>query len=328
MVSPAKHSGIGSNQQTGAFYKAWGTNRNWPTEIGTVYTSRNSWSALTNKTWTITNFDSIPEMILDVHQPFWPEKSGGSLAEAAKGSYNKYWKDWAKTVRDLSNRNIETTFAWEWNGNWYEWQAKSYQLIVEAFKQVAGTVLMELPEHRINWVINGKKYQHFPVGGTDPLKGFPGKDFVTGSIGIDFYDHYSPARTEAEFDSQVKQVGGLTWLWDFAQSEGLDFSIPEWGVVSGRGSNGGMDNPLYIRKMWEWMRDHTTYSECYFSTDESNNVKSAFNINPKASTEYYKLWGKNFPRDVPEEPEEPEDFFVTEDEKDLILRMRHVYGQS
>jgi hypothetical protein len=142
------------------------------------------------------------------------------------------------------------------------------------------------PDLRWDWTVN----RGIGQGVADARRAYPGDNYVD-FIGIDSYDAWPAADTEAGWQAQYSGPFGLKFWAAFAEAHHKLFSVPEWGVYPGTGSSGG-DDPFYIAKMEAFFRslgDNLGY-ESYFNEDKDYCASSLFGptLNPKAATQYRK----------------------------------------
>lgn len=279
---------------------AFCANRGSPCDLSQVFVSRDSWQNMVEPSWTEQNFAGWPGRLVISVPPF-PETPDTSLQTCATGAYDAHWRRFGQTLNETGRQNSIIRIAWEANGNWYKWSGSDPTAYVNCWRHVADAIRSTAsPDPLLDWSINAH-YSQNPAS-HNPLDLYPGDAYVD-IIGIDAYDHYPPSRTQAEFDQQANQTGGITWLYNFARQHGKLFGVGEWGVVSGNDDNGAGDNPNYIQFMWDWMRERADkgfYYENYFNTCEPPNVGS--NLfrpgdpthcvfqNPQAAVRYSQLW--------------------------------------
>ena len=226
-----------------------------------------------------------------------------SLALGAAGDYNVYWKALAERMVEVGLGGSVVRLGWEFNGNWYAWKvlnandaknfAAYWRQIVTTMRAVPGTEKMQF-----DW--NGAN----AVRTSYPLEmAWPGDD-VVDFVGIDIYDvsyaegsypilpEMPPAQTSAR-----REVAWTKWInlssnngipaWvAIARAHGKPLSVPEWGVMERKDGHGGLDNPVFIRRVGAFIKDpanHVAYAS-YWDCDampQSDNCK----ISPTRNTE-------------------------------------------
>jgi hypothetical protein len=145
------------------------------------------------------------------------------------------------------------------------------------------------PGLRWDWNVNRGTSQL----GIDARNAYPGDGYVD-IVGVDSYDGWPGATTEATWNEHYNGSYGLKFWADFARQHGKKLSIPEWGVYPGTawaGHNGG-DNPFYIAKMFGFFqeqKDNLAY-ESYFN-EAASYYAGALDMNPRAAAEYQKQIG-------------------------------------
>jgi len=267
-------------------------------DVAQVYTARDSWQSIVGQSFVYGNFAGWPGKLVISVPPF-PE-TGSSLKTCATGAYDSNWRQFGQTLNAAGRQNSIVRLAWEANGNWYPWSGSDpvafvncYRHVVDAIKSTAN------PDPLFDWTINSHYSQNPPSH--NPLDLYPGDQWVD-IVSIDAYDQYPPSYTLDQFNAQATAQGGITWLYNFARAHGKLFGVPEWGVASGSGENGGGDNANYIQFMRDWMEARAgrgMYYESYFNNCEMQNLGS--NIyrpkgphclyqNTAAATRYAQLW--------------------------------------
>lgn len=260
-------------------------------QVAIVYTARDTWASVAGRTWAQTNYTDR-NLILDTAQPMWPNSVKGSLEVCASGAYDEYWKIWGRTLR-LTPNTVITRLGWEFNGDWWAWSAKNPDDYISCYRHIVSAVRTINPSAIFEWNINGGASK---TCDGNALNCYPGDAYVD-VISIDYYDHYPPTLSEADFEAKANAPGGITWLWNFAVAHQKRFGVGEWGVVNSGAPGTGGDNPAFINNMQKWFRDHVAGTpdqwlyEAYFSISSPGEVMSSLispNLNPKASAAYVK----------------------------------------
>ena len=260
-------------------------------QVATVFTDRETWASVTGRTWAQTNYTDR-NLILATAQPMWPNRVKGSLEECGSGGYDEYWKEWGRTLRVTPNPVI-TRLGWEFNGDWWPWSAHDPEAYIGCYRRIVAAVRAIFPSAKFEWNVNGG---HSQTCDGNALNCYPGDDYVD-VISIDYYDHWPASLTDADFEAKANAPGGITWLWNFAVARKKHFGVAEWGVVNTGHRESGGDNPVYVKNMQKWFRDHVDGTpdqwlyEAYFSVSMPGEVMSSLvspNLNPKASSAYVK----------------------------------------
>jgi hypothetical protein len=267
-------------------------------DVAQVYVARDSWQTIVGQSFIYSNFAGWPGKLVISVPPF-PE-TGASLQTCATGAYDNNWRQFGQTLNATGRQNSIVRLAWEANGNWYPWSGTDPTAYVNCYRHVVdATRSTANPDPQFDWTINSHYSQNPPSH--NPLDLYPGDQWVD-IVSIDAYDQYPPSHTLDQFNAQANATGGITWLYDFARSHGKLFGVPEWGVASGAGENGGDDNANYIQFMRDWMvarAGHGMYYESYFNNCETHNVGSTIDRptgphclyqNTTAASRYAQLW--------------------------------------
>lgn len=273
-------------------YLAFGDWRGRPIDISLVFTIRDSgWGPITQPDWPVNDFASFKGRLV-ISQPMYP-KGQGNNADCAKGAYDAQWKQFGSYLVSKNRADSIVRVGWEFNGTFMYWHADSDPAnFIECFRKVSTAIRSTDPQVKIDWTYNAHN-SPVPGGGT-PWGAYPGDQYVD-YVSIDPYDHYPASRDEATFDRQCNDPNGLCYAIKFARDHGKKVGVGEWGVASCSGDGGG-DNPLYIRKMWETFvanKDVMGYESYYHDSMPGNVCSTIMNggQNPSSSAEYKKLWG-------------------------------------
>lgn len=112
------------------------------------------------------------------------------------------------------------------------------------------------------------------------------KDLVT-FFGIDSYDSWPPVTASGSgWNTHLTQFNGLDESRAYALANGKKWSVPEWGLWTG--SNGGNDDPEYIRRYIAYFAAHAADMgyETYFNEPASYINSDLINSNPNSRAAY------------------------------------------
>jgi hypothetical protein len=282
------------------YYEAFGQWRGRLDDVAMLYTDRSSWTGVTSAgSFVFQNMKGWPGRLV-ISQPPFPQ-DGSTLTDCAAGAYDAHWKDFGTALVSNGRADSIIRIAWEFNGDFMYWHATNDTAqFIQCWNHVASAIKSTDPQALADWTINGHSTPGDSCMG-NATNCYPGDQYVD-YIGIDNYDQYPPSTTTS-FDTIANDVGGLTWIYNFAVQHHKRFSVGEWGVVSSAsaGTNGGRDNPAFIQNMWNWFQSHGAIGlyESYFSTSASgevdskivdNTTSSCGCDNPMASKMYRQLW--------------------------------------
>lgn len=209
--------------------------------------------------------------ILSLGVPMIPtDASGqpqGSLALGATGAYDSYFTTLAGSMVAAGEGNSYLRLGWEFDGNWYAWQAQTATdeaNYASYFRQIV-TAMRSVPGAAFNFVWNPDA-SAFVSTSDSVTAAYPGNAYVD-VIGLDLYDRSwaSPATPQNAWTSTY--LPELTAAESFAQSEDKPIALCEWGAQFG--SNGLGDDPYYINSMINWMSisSNDVAYESYFNGD-------------------------------------------------------------
>ncbi len=193
----------------------------------------------------------------------------GTLATGATGAYNSYFVTLAQTLVAAGESGAYLRLGWEFDGNWYAWQALTpaaeanyatyFQQIVTAMRSVSG--------ENFKFVWNPDASAFVPdqsiVSGYNVSLAYPGNAYVD-YIGLDAYDQswntpQTPSNAWAD-----STLPALSAAETFAAAQGKPLAFCEWGIAIRSDGHGLGDDPLYVNNMVSWMRAHSVAYESYF----------------------------------------------------------------
>jgi hypothetical protein len=203
----------------------------------------------------------------------------GTLAIGATGAYNGYFVTLAQALVAAGEGNSYLRLGWEFDGNWYPWQATTpiaeanyaqyFQQIVTAMRSVDGGAF------EFVWNPDGSA---FTSSNYSIAAAYPGNAYVN-LIGIDLYDmSWGNSLTSSNLWNSAT-LPALSTADNFAKAQGKSLAICEWGVQTRQGHGLG-DDPLYVNNMAAWMDapDHNVAYESYFDGITQSGVEDQFQI--------------------------------------------------
>jgi hypothetical protein len=254
------------------------------------YSNRQTWDDIVNPTWLYQEWANVPYTKVFAVAPVPEGDSSATMAGCAAGDYNDKWLEFGKNIESAGIAGTTVIrLGWEFNGDWYKWQASNPAQFAECWRQIVGTVKTVAPQLAWDWNVNRGK----GASVTDAAEAYPGDKYVD-IVGIDSYDMWPGVTSASAWQEQYAGAYGLKHWVDFATTHGKKVSVPEWGVYPASPSTGG-DNPYYIQKMegfFKSLGSQLAY-ESYFNESASYYGGSLFgpDENPKASAEYKSLFG-------------------------------------
>ncbi|HUC04151.1 MAG TPA: glycosyl hydrolase [Acidimicrobiales bacterium] len=192
----------------------------------------------------------------------------GTLATGATGAYNSYFVTLAQTLVAAGESNAYLRLGWEFDGNWYAWDASTpadeanyaayFRQIVTAMRSVPGEDFSFVWNPDASAFTNQSVISNYNVA-----LAWPGSAYVN-LIGLDVYDQtwVTPQTPANAWDESTEPT--LAAAAQFAGTEGVSLAVCEWGVAIRSDGHGLGDDPLYVNNMISWMRmNHVAY-ESYF----------------------------------------------------------------
>ncbi|WP_335979480.1 glycoside hydrolase family 26 protein [Streptomyces sp. CA2R106] len=229
----------------------------------------------------------------------------GDLAQAAAGAYDGHYADLARNLRDAGMGNAVLRFGHEFNGNWYPWSplhdpngtAAGETDFAAAFRHFA-TAVRSVPGGHFTLVWNPVPGQD----GVDLARCYPGDAYVD-HVGVDLYDQdwnaYTPGvpptdaqRAQAWQDLRTAGTWSLDAITGLAAAHGKPLAVPEWGVWQDKAGHGGVDNPYFVQRMYDWMNAHDVAWNVYFNVYASDGNHDLYDtcLFPAASARFQHLW--------------------------------------
>jgi hypothetical protein len=202
----------------------------------------------------------------------------GTLATGATGAYNSYFVTLAQTLVAAGESNADLRLGWEFDGNWYAWEALTpateasyaayFDQIVTAMRSVAGEAF------KFVWNPDASA---FTTAGYNVELAYPGNAYVN-YIGLDAYDFsWATPQTPANAWSQTT-LPALSAAQQFATAQAKPIAFCEWGVAIRSDGHGMGDDPLYINNMTAWMKNAAN-NVAYESYFDNNTLPSGGDTN-------------------------------------------------
>jgi hypothetical protein len=177
-----------------------------------------------------------------------PEQVPGvSLQACANGAYNAHWREFGRVITSYGLGRSVIRLGWEFNGNWYVWQASQPSAWAECWRQIVTSTRSTAPHLLWDWNVN----RGVSSGLADATKAWPGGKYVD-IVGVASYDSSPSATTPAGWQIQLNGPFGLNFWLQFATAHGKPLSVPEWGNLGP--SLGGEDDPLYVLHMLDFLQ--------------------------------------------------------------------------
>ena len=250
-TQPSWTSGVYLPMGTPASVAGFGTWRGAPVNVATVWPNRSSWNDITNPSWLYQGWKGAPETVAFGVAMLPENVPGVSLQACAAGSYNSYWRQFGTNISAYGLGKSIIRLGWEFNGNWYVWQATNPTTWAACWQQIVTSARTTAPGLQWDWNVN----RGVSAGLADPTLAYPGNAYVD-TIGVDSYDMWPGATSDANWQKQLNGTQGLNYWLTFAIAHGKKFAVPEWGNVT-TGSSAGGDNPAYVNDMRGFFQANT-----------------------------------------------------------------------
>ncbi|MBI0433541.1 glycosyl hydrolase [Roseomonas sp. KE0001] len=200
-----------------------------------------------------------------------------SLAVAATGAYNDYYRQAAETILQAGPTDVPINIrvGWELNGDWFPWSAIGHeQEYIGAFRQFVDTFRSVSDRFVFEWNVNEA------WAGIDPATAYPGNDYVD-IIGMDVYWNtaYWGEDPYYAWQNLLTQQFGMQWHQDFADAMGKPTAYSEWGVMT--------DNAApYINAMKMWFDTHDVVFQSRWDSDDDYLGKMSDGTQPNSGNAY------------------------------------------
>lgn len=225
-----------------------------------------------------------PNIVASVDLPPFP--ASGSWKDAAAGAYDLYYRRMGQRISQLRTKAPTILrLAWEFNISGPPYGATAsftagWRRAVTQIRVGAGDAGSSI---YFSWCLAGR----LPTDSSGPLTAFwPGDQYVN-FVGIDEYDTPATTANSFPFGETLDAVAA------FAAKHNKKMAIEEWGLHHTNSGDGGGDNPLFIRAMFQWIKSHTSILlyEQYFQDDAADNVNSSLfspdkDANPRSRAAY------------------------------------------
>ncbi len=242
-----------------------------PTRAVDFLDHRYGWTGIENPGWMMKAWAGNPYK-LTISVPLLPA-GAGTLQQGAAGAYNASFDRLARALVSAGRGDSILRLGWEFNGNWMPWQARNDPAAYAAYWRQVVNTMRAVPgqSFKFDWCPN--------LGWEISESSYPGDAYVD-YIGQDVYD---PLGNWGGSWSTLQTFDwGLNWHRDFARAHGKPMSFPEWGLW-------GVDNPDFIQRMHDWIRQNNVAYHSYFNVDYSGRHELAHF--PQARARFQALFG-------------------------------------
>lgn len=245
--------------------------------------SRDTWTNMqSNAQWAMSCWKGQPYR-LALGVPLLV--NGASFSAVASGAYDGQFRQLAMTIVANGHSNALLRIGWEFNGNWYPWNANSNPAgFKAAFRRVV-TVMRSVPGAQFGIVWN----PGIGSGTVTPDALWPGDD-VVDLIGLDMYNQsWRPQDADPviRWQSHLTDIYGLNWLATFSAAHRKRIAFPEWATGTRSDGHGWGDDPYFVHQMAAWIRSHNVFYQAYwdFTASDFDGTMSAGKF-PKTLSAY------------------------------------------
>jgi Glycosyl hydrolase family 26 len=236
-------SGVYLPNATAASVAGFGDWRGDPVDVVTAWGNRATWNDIVDPAFLYQRWQGTTKTMAFGVAMLPENVPGVSLQACADGDYDSYWRQFGTDIASYGLGRSVIRLGWEFNGNWYVWQATNPATWAACWRQIVTSARATAPDLQWDWNVN----RGVSAGLADPTQAYPGDAYVT-TIGVDSYDMWPGATTAANWQKQLNGTQGLNYWLSFAEAHGKKLAVPEWGNVTNGGSPGG-DDPAYVNDM-------------------------------------------------------------------------------
>lgn len=231
----------------------FGTWRGQALDVVDEFSNTSTWQDVVNPYWLYQKWKGSPYTMAFAVPMLPTGVSGVSISACANGAYNSYWQQFGTKISSYGLGHSIIRLGWEFNGNWYPWQATQPTTWAQCWRQIVTSARTTAPGLVWDWNVN----RGVSAGLADPTQAYPGDAYVD-QIGVDSYDWWPAATTSSGWNTQLNGTQGLNYWLNFAKAHGKQFAVPEWGNVATSISTGaGGDDPSYVQDMYNFFQANT-----------------------------------------------------------------------
>jgi hypothetical protein len=262
-------------------FAAW---RGRAVDVVDAWSARATWADIVDPGWLYRRWRGKPYTMAFGVAMLPEHVAGVSIQACARGLYDSYWREFGRVISSYGLGHSIIRLGWEFNGDWYVWKASDPSSWAGCWRQIVNSARSTAPSLRWDWnVIRGPS-----SGSPEPVRAYPGDAYVS-MIGVDSFDSWPGANTDAGWWTQLYGTQGLNYWFNFAKEHGKQLSVPEWGNVRS-GSAAGGDDPEYVRHMYDFFNsnaDEISF-ECNFqgASSSTGGGYGAVTLVPRAAKAY------------------------------------------
>jgi hypothetical protein len=255
----------------------------------TDFTERTRWQDMLNSAnWNLDCWAGTPYRLSQA-VPMLLDK-GTTLTEGARGAYDQHYARLARLLVKKGQADAYLRIGWEFNGDWYPWSAaKDPEAFVQYFRRIV-KVMRAVPGQKFRIVWNPSQGKHKIA----PDTVYPGDD-VVDIVALDLYNtswRKEDADPEVRWRNTLTQPYSLNWLRDFAARHNKPMALPEWGTGTSPNGQGQGDDPLFIRRMGEWIRANNVAYHGYWDYPAADyNAELSGGRQPKSAKAFREAFG-------------------------------------
>src|ERR1700761_1576743 len=158
-------SGVYLSGATPASVAGFGAWRGRPVDVVTAWGNRATWNDITDPAFLYKQWKGTSKT-LALGVAMLPEHvAGGSLQACAAGDYNAHWRQFGTDIAAYGLGRSVIRLGWEFNGNWYAWQATNPVTWAACWGQIVTSARATppapgLPRQRLRHHRRGRQLRH------------------------------------------------------------------------------------------------------------------------------------------------------------------------
>lgn len=206
----------------------------------------------------------------------------------ANGEYDSYFRALGADLVAQGFGDSIIRLGHEANGTWYSDNIGKTAADHQAWRDYwahASSALKSVPgsHFELDWTVAAG------VGSTPFGDYYPGNGAVD-IIGADIYDSTTTGgrRQPARWQHELAGGNGASALFDFAAAHSKPISIPEWGLITAAKPDGAGDDPYFVDRIADLVRQRTVRYQGYFETQPASGI---FGTSPQSLAAWIARYG-------------------------------------
>src|ERR1700691_509243 len=147
-------SGVYPTDATPAGAAAFAAWRGRQLDVVDAWSARATWADIDDPVWLYQLWSGQPYIVAFGVAMLPEDVPGVSLQACADGSYDAYWHEFGKVISSYGLGASIIRLGWEFNGNWYVWQASDPATWARCWQQIVTSARTTAPKLQWDWNVN------------------------------------------------------------------------------------------------------------------------------------------------------------------------------